>query len=394
MVYDFESCPQRWGMNASKWEPLEKTKYAFSPEIVPLSTADMELRCCPEIVAEVTRLAQFGLYGYGSAGADFFQAVCGWMEKRHAWQAQPEWLVPYAGVVPALFTCVQAFTEPGDGVIIQTPVYFPFRMAIEKNGRRVLCNRLLEQEGCYTIDFADLEEKCQAAKMLILCSPHNPVGRVWTAEELRRLGEICQRHGVLVIADEIHHDLVLGPNTHYCYAALGEAFARNCVVATAASKSFNLAGFTTSSIFIPNPALRARFQQVSGENGVHYTSYMGPAATIAAYSKGAAWLDALLEHLQGNFTFLKAFLAEKLPNVRISPLEGTYLAWLDFRSFGLDSKALETFLQADCGLFLNAGEMFGQAGAGFARMNIACSRPVLQAALARLHDGAQKRGLA
>ncbi len=394
MSYDFENFPRRWGMDSGKWAPLEKTKWAFSDEIAPFSTADMDLLCAPEIRAEIEKLAALGIYGYGNAGPAFTDAVQRWMARRHGWQVEAEWMVTSAGVVPALFLCVQAFTRPGDGVIIQTPVYFPFRFAIAANGREVLENRLLEQDGHYEMDFDDLEEQCKKAKMLILCSPHNPVGRVWTEEELRRVGEICGRHNVLVVADEIHHDLILGPRKHSCYAALDAAFAQNCVIATAASKSFNLAGFATSSIIIPNESLREAYKKAATAAGAGmFNSYMGPAATTAAYNKGEAWLEALLEHLRGNYAYLCSFLAENIPQLRVSPLEGTYLAWLDCRALGLAPEARTEFLLQDCGILTNAGRMFGAGGEGFERWNLACPRKVLADALERLRAGLNARGM-
>lgn len=392
MKYNFETYPKRWGINASKWAPLEKTKYGFADDIAPFSTADMDLYCCPEIIEEVTRRAQLGVYGYGEAGPDFYEATVNWMKERHGWDAKKEWLQPFAGVVAAVFHCVQAYTEVGDEVIIQTPVYFPFHAAVMNNNRKLVYNELKIENGRYVMDYDDLEEKCKTAKMLILCSPHNPVGRVWTEEELRRLGDICNKNGVVVIADEIHHDLVFEPHVQVPYATLGKEYEQNCVITTAASKTFNLAAFNTSCIFIPNPELRKKFDKVAGETGSHYNSYMGPAATVTAFTKGGPWLDELLVHLKGNFDYLKSFLNEKIPEVKVFDLEGTYLVWMDFRCFGLNKDELEKFMTEECGLFLDEGYVFGECGAGYERINIACTRKVLADALDRLYEGAKKRG--
>lgn len=361
---------------------------------VPLSVADMEFCTAPCIVEAIKAEADFALWGYHMVTPQFRQACCDWMKTRHSWEVQPKWLTPIEQVVPSLYVSLFAFTQPGDGVIVQTPAYHHFIGATEHTGRRVLENRLLvDEKGYYTIDFADLEEKAKDAKMMFLCSPHNPSGRVFTTEELKRIGDICLKHGVLVVADEVHHDLIQPGYTHTVYAALGGEYEQNCVVCTSLSKTFNLAGLCFATIIIPNDALRAKFQDTMSSYGFKHTSRFGPVAHEAAYRRGGEWLDELLQVIKGNYEFFKAFMAEYFPKVVVTELEGTYLAWFNCTSLGMNDNELRDFLTDECLLYLDNGVEFGPAGSGYQRINLACPRKTLSDALERLLAGAKARGI-
>ena len=391
-MYDFETLRQRRDGSAEKWNAMIRAGNT-DPDMIPFSVADMEFLAAPEILDTLREKVEFGVFGYTAPDDSYREAVCRWMERRHRWQIQPEWQIQTSGVVAAIGAAIRAFTQPGDGILIQPPVYPPFRRMIVKNGRTLLENPLKWENGRYVMDFDDLEEKAKKAKLLLLCSPHNPVGRVWTKEELKKVAEICNRHNILVFSDEIHFDFVYPGHVHTVYATLSEACRENCIVGTAASKSFNLAGLSTSNIIIPNEGLRKQFaRQVYLEAG-RLNQYFGMAATKAAYEKGAGWLDALLVYLKENESFCRKFLAEHFPEVIVSPLEGTYLLWADFRSFSLDAKSLEQFMTQEAKLFLDEGWIFGAEGEGFERINLACPRRYLQKALERLYQAAQKNGL-
>ena len=393
-MYDFTTWHRRVGIGAEKWEAIERAGIT-DPAVVPFSVADMEWETAPEIQQALVEKALYGCYGYTVASEEYNQAVTGWMAKRHGWQVDPAWMVQSFGVVPAIGTAIQAFTQPGDGVIIQTPVYHPFRKVTESLGRQVVENPLKVEAGRYAMDFDDLAEKAARpeVKMLLLCSPHNPVGRVWTRAELERVAEICLEHNVLVFSDEIHFDFIFPGHSHTVYASLSDACRDNCIIGTAASKSFSLAGLCTSNIIIPNPQLRAAFEETMGKTAGFFNNYFGLAATQAAYQYGEGWLEAMLDEVKGNFDYVKAYLGEKFPSVGVTELEGTYLMWVDFRSFGLEGEALRDFFTKEALLFCNDGAMFGEAGAGFLRINLACPRACLEAAMDRLDRAAEKRGL-
>lgn len=391
MKYDFETLKSRRGLNAGKWAALEHGPHA-GEDVVPFSVADMEFVTPPEIVDAVVQRAEFGLYGYTFPGDEFYDAVTGWMQRRHGWTVQREWIVAVDGIVGGLYEAVKALTEPGDEVIIQPPVYFPFRASIENTGRTVVENPLKLENGRYAMDLDDLAEKAKTAKAIIVCSPHNPVGRVWTAEELRALGDICIANGVVMIVDEIHHDIVRPGVHHTAFGTLGEAYAQNAVICTAASKTFSIPGLATSSIIIPNETLRERFKGQLDRDGRHFQSLFGITATAAAYDKCADWVDEMNEYVAENYRTLCAFCAERMPGVAVYPLEGTYLAWIDFGAFGLDHKALTAFLESDCGVYMNDGAMFGAGGEGFGRMNLACPRRYVTQALERIEAAARAKG--
>ncbi len=397
MTYDFETNIDRDpGLRGTgKYNIMRDSKGQKPPAgTIPLSVADMEFRTAPCVIEAIKAEADFGLWGYHMVTDSFRQSCCQWMSERHNWQMKPEWIVPIEQVVPSLYVSLFAFTQPGDGVIVQTPAYHHFIGATEHTGRKVLENRLLvDSQGRYTIDFDDLREKAKQAKLMFLCSPHNPSGRVFTPDELRQIGDICLENDVLVVSDEVHHDLIQTGYTHTVYAALGERYAQNSVICTSLSKTFNLAGLCFASIIIPNDNLRATFQNTMSTHGFKHTSRFGPVAHEAAYRNGAPWLDALICYVKENYGYFRAFMAEHFPKVAVTELEGTYLAWFNCTSFGMSDAELSAFLTDECLLYLDSGLEFGQAGSGYQRINLACPRNILEDALNRLYAGAKARGL-
>lgn len=348
--------------------------------------ADMDFASPRAVQDALLRRVQHGVYGYTVKSQAYTDSIVSWMGRRHGWAIDGSWIVPAPGVVPALAVIVQAFTQPGDGVLIQPPVYHPFKRTIESWGRRVVENPLVERDGRYEVDFDDLEQKARQAKVMFLCSPHNPVGRVWHEDELRRIGEICLRHQVLVVADEIHADLVFAPHRHIPFASLSERFAANSITCAAPSKTFNLAGLNTAYVVAPNAAIQARYAAMSAKASMAELNVFGSEAMIAAYNEGEAWLDALLLYLKENFNYLQSFIETEIPAVKVFPLEGTYLAWLDFRGLELGVQELDHLLVHEARVGLNEGHLFGREGEGFQRMNIACPRSLLAEGLTRLRD--------
>lgn len=390
MKYDFENAHARVNMEAAKWDAMGS---APAEGVVPLSVADMELLSPPQIIEELKRTAEFGMWGYTQWGGRYASAVRHWMSSRHGWDIQPDWIVQTNGVVQALYAAVRAYTNPGDGVLLITPVYPPFYQAVEQNGRRIVESPLLLENGRYQVNFTDFEEKARTCRMFILCSPHNPVGRVWTPEELRRIGDICLKYNVLVVSDEIHFDLIMPGHQHTCYATLGDTYAENCVVCTAPSKTFSLAGLCVANILVPNAGLRNKLARQVSLSGCNTFSIFGLRALEAGYTQCADWVDQLNEHIWGNYLYLKKFMAQHFPGVWVAQLEGTYLGWFDCRCFGMDGHTLGNFLRAEAQLYLNDGYVFGLAGDGFQRINLACGRVVLENALERLRRAVELRGM-
>jgi len=393
MKYDFETMISRAGTGSSKWNQMYSFNPDVPPDIVPFSVADMELKNPPEVVSGLQKYVGEVVMGYTNPGDSFFNAVKSWMKRRHNWDIEADWIAATPGVVAAFFMAVNAFAKKGEGVIVMTPVYYPFYMAIEYNERKIARNPLLYKDGDYTIDYDGLEAlaKDPANKVLLFSSPHNPVGRVWTEEELRRVGDICNANGVLMLSDEIHNDLIMPGYHHTVYATLGEEYKNNCIVLTAPSKTFNLAGLQGSNIIIPNEEIREVYRrQVRNETSLTRLNMFAYKACEIAYNESEEWLNQLIVHIQANYDFLKAFMAEHLPKVDVVRLEGTYLVWMDFRSYGLDSKVLERIMQFEALLFLDEGYIFGPDGEGFERINIACPKDVLEAGLIRLRDAMKK----
>lgn len=385
MKYDFDQVIERKHTNSLKWDFLE-SKFG-EKDLLPMWVADMDFKAPQPVIEAVMRKAGEGIYGYADRLDPYYEAVTGWMERRHGWKIEREWITYSPGVVSALNWLVRAYAQPGDKVVLQAPVYYPFYSAIENNGCEVLVNELQLENGRYCMDFEDLEKILSGSsrvRMLILCSPHNPVGRVWTREELAQLGELCLRHGVIVVADEIHGDLVYEGHQHTPLALLSGELAQNSITCTAPSKTFNLAGLQTANIIIPNRDLRRTYLDILELNGVRRPNIFGITAVEAAYNHGEEWLEQLLKYLKGNLDYLTQFIGANLPQVQVIQPEGTYLVWLDFRAFGLGGKALEQIMLKKARLALDEGYVFGPGGEGFERINIACPRSMLREGLERM----------
>ena len=380
MQYDFETFHPRAGMEAFKWDALGEDA---EKGIVPLSVADMELLSPPEIIEELKKAAAFGMWGYTWWNEKYAAAVKHWMQTRHGWAIQSDWIVQTNGVVQGLYAAVRAYTDPGDKVLLITPVYYPFYRAVKLNGRTVVESPLKLADGRYEIDFEDLDRKAEGCKMLILCNPHNPVGRVWTAEELRRVGDICLAHGLLVVSDEIHFDIIMPGYKHTSYPTLGEKYASRCVLFTAASKTFSLAGLCVGNAIIPDPDLRKKLDDEVNVSGCYSYSTFGLRALETGYMQCADWVDQLNEHIWGNYQYFKAFMAQHFPDIWVADLEGTYLCWFDCRCLGMPGEELAKFLQEKAKLYFDDGFIFSPAGDGFERINLACPRKVLADALDR-----------
>jgi cystathionine beta-lyase len=348
--------------------------------------ADMDFAAPPCVQEALIRRARHGIFGYSEPDAAYFDVVGKWFKERFNWDIRRDWLTITPGVVNALFVAIRALTKPGDGVVIQQPVYYPFEAAIRQTGRQLLVNELILSDGHYSIDFQDFEEKIKQAKMFIMCSPHNPVGRVWSKDELTRMGEICLRYGVIIIADEIHEDFVFAGKKHLVFAALGEDVSGITVTCTSPSKTFNIAGLVHANIFISNKTLRDKFKEEYAHSGLGQPGVMGLTACKAAYEGGSEWLALLLDYIAGNMLFLKTYLSEHIPKIKLIEPEGTYLAWLDFNGLGLSAQRLDEAITQKGKVWLNAGFTFGKGGEGFERMNVACPRSVLNNALERLRN--------
>jgi cystathionine beta-lyase len=346
----------------------------------------MDFKTSSYVQDALAECVEHGIFGYSESRESYFQAAAGWMKKHFDWEVSPEWLVKTPGVVFALNTAVQAFTQPGDGVLIQPPVYYPFRQSIEQNGRVVVCNNLIYgADHRYHIDFQDFEQKLvqEKVKLFLLCNPHNPVGRVWTEEELLRMGELCRAHQVLVVSDEIHEDFVF-QGRHHVFAGLRAYLADNSITCTAPSKTFNLAGLQVSNVFISNPKLRRAFRKQVRKNGYSNPNGLGIVACEAAYRHGEVWYQAMHDYVGENIAFTRNYVEKELPGIDMTESEGTYLVWLDFRGTGLSPEEINRKIIQEAKLWLDQGEMFGDSGRYFQRINVACPIVVLEEALKRL----------
>jgi cystathionine beta-lyase len=388
MKYNFDRIIDRNGTFSVKWDKDFLREQFKSDDVLPLWVADMDFQCPQPVIDALKRRAEQEIYGYSwHKTSVYLDAVSNWMRRRHEWKIDNEWIVFSPGIVPAIKMLVQTFTNIGEKVIVQPPVYYPFFSAVENNGRILLKNQLRYENKRYTFDFEDFEKKAKdpLTKMFILCSPHNPVGRVWTEKELRRLGDICLENNVLIISDEIHHDLILSGYTHTLFSTISEEFERNTIMCTAPSKTFNIAGLGTSNIIIPDDKLRESFSYtISNRNSVGSPNAFGIVALIAAYNEAEEWLSQALKYIENNFKFLKEFVNERLPHVDFIDPEGTYLAWLNCNRLGMDDKKLSKFLLKKAKVALDDGIIFGPGGEGFERINVACPKSILEECMNRI----------
>lgn len=394
MSYDWTKSIDRTGTGSYKWDQMTGWNPDVQPGIYPFSVADCDIPPTDELKEGLLEFVNTGVFGYTGPTKGYIDAVINWMKNRHQWDIQKDWIVMSPGVVSALYTCLKAYTQEGDGIIIQQPVYYPFAKSIENTKRTLVNNALVDRNGHYEIDFEDLEAKAKDPKntLMILCSPHNPVGRVWTVEELTRIGNICADNNVILVSDEIHFDLVRPGVKHTVLAKLSEKLAQNTVTLTAPSKSFNIAGLQTSNIIIANEKLRDAFKGTNEQNGFHTLNAFGLKACEIVYTRSEAWLDQFIALIYKNADLLKAYMAKELPMIKVYELEGTYLQWMDFRALGMSNEDLETFLHKDCQLFFDEGYVFGPEGNGFERMNIACPTEMMLDGLKRLKAELDKRG--
>jgi len=384
MNYNFNKITDRHGSNSIKTDlAVVRGKPA---DVLSLWVADMDFPTSPAILEALHKKIDHGIFGYSCLDESFYSALSNWMKNEHDFIFDRHELVTTPGVVFAIASAIKAFTKEGEAVIIQTPVYYPFKNMIEANERKLVTSSLFESNGKWQIDFEDFEKKIieNKVKLFILCSPHNPVSRVWTCEELQKLAEICLRYNVIVFADEIHNDFVYAPNIHTVFSTLSHEIAQNCIVSMSPSKTFNLAGLQFSTNFIKNPVLRAKFKAERDKTGYDEPSLMGLVAARAAYESGKPWLEELKNHLQSNIEFVRTYLAEKLPNVRLIEPEGTFLLWLDFSDYGFSDAELDELIVNKAKVWLDRGSMFGPEGEGYQRINIATPQPLLEEALKRI----------
>ncbi|MFC5468704.1 MalY/PatB family protein [Cohnella suwonensis] len=387
MKYDFDKRIDRTGTASYKWDQSEKL--FGHADILPLWVADMDFEAPKEVVEAIKRRADIGMYGYTFRTQDYYDAVGGWLDRRHGWKIEQDWITSSPGVVPALSLLVLALTEPGDGIILQSPVYYPFYDVIKMNGRTVVDNALVLENGQYRIDFELLEQQAKAgAKMLLLCSPHNPGGRVWKREELERIGEICDAYGLFVVADEVHQDLVFSGHKHIPYASLSDKFAQHSATCIATSKTFNLAGLQTASVIIPNAEIRRKYNALLKTLSIHMESFFGLTAVVSSYNHGEEWLEQLLVYLEGNLDALVDYLGKHLPQVKVIRPEATYLVWLDCAAISGKPQELKKLMFDEAGVAFSEGSVFGKQGEGFLRVNLACPRSLLLEALEKFANAA------
>ncbi len=389
--YDFSNVTDRHGTSSLKYDfGIERRR---RDDLLPLWVADMDFRLPEEILDDIRSRVDHGIFGYTDPKEDYQQAVANWYSQRHGFEIEKGWNTVVPGIVYAIAVAVRAFTKPGESVIIQEPVYYPFRETIELNKRKVVNNQLVYKDGHYEIDFEDFEKKVaeENVKLFLLCSPHNPAGRVWTKEELIKLGDICAKHNVTIFADEIHSDFVFKGYKHTSFITLGEKYTENLILGTSPSKTFNIAGLQIANIIIPNESVRYRFKTENDAGGYSQCNAIGLTATKACYEKGGQWVDELLTYLEGNLDYIRSFIKEKLPKIKLIEPEGTYLIWLDFADAFDNYRELRKFIEDEAKLWLDGGVIFGRETALFERINIASPRSIIEQAMEQLYAAYIKR---
>jgi cystathionine beta-lyase len=383
MLYDFDTIPDRRNTYSSKWDNTEKL--FGRGDVLPMWVADMDFLLPPELEEAIEKRLKRGVLGYTTVLPSFSKTISDWLAKRHGWQVDGSWIVFAPNVVFAVNTAITTFTDPGDRIVVQPPVYPPLFRSVRRNGRELVYNHLKISGSRYVMDLEDLSRKLrEPTRMLLLCSPHNPVGRVWDKEELAAVIDLCRSRGVMIVSDEIHFDLVFDGYRHIPTATLAQD--ANIITLSSPSKTFNIPGIHISYVVIPEAEARRQYSERMRDIGISGPGLFGIVATEAAYSSCSGWLDELLGYLEGNLDFLIGFLEQRLPHIRAFRPEGTYLVWLDFRKLGLDDKNLKDFLVQRAGLGLSEGSTFGPGGEGFQRMNIGCPRSLLEQALTKLEQ--------
>lgn len=392
MKYDFETLISRKNQGSYKWEQMYEWNPNVADDVVPLSVADMEIKTAPEIVEGLKNFLDNAILGYTGQYPDFINAVKNWCEKQYGYTFEKSWLINTPGVVNAFYGAVNAFTEKGDGVIIFKPVYYPFSMAINENERELINCPLIEKNGFYTIDFEKFDElsKNPKVKLLIFCNPHNPVGRVWTKEELTKVTEICLKNNVIIVSDEIHCDLIMPGHKFTSMMTIKNGIEDKLITCFAPSKTFNLAGLATSNIIVPNEELRKKYFATLSVMKNTQVNILGYKACEIAYNKCENWLKELIQVLDKNQKLVKNFFEEKFPKIKAPLIEGTYLMWLDFRALNLSNEDLEKFMHLEAEFFTDEGYIFGEEGNGFERVNLAAPTHVIEKALVRLEEALKK----
>lgn len=381
--YNFDEIVQREGTNCIKYDARER--FFGSKDVLPLWVADIDFKTPDFIVDAIKKRTEHEIFGYTFRSDSYYQSIIDWMKRRHNWEIQKEWISFSPGVVAGLTYAIEAFSKPGDGVVVQSPVYFPFFDSVKGTKRKMIDNPLKIENGRYTFDFEDLKSKIdENTKLLLLCNPQNPGGMVWTLEELTQLSTLCLENNIMIISDEIHSDLIYKGQKHIPLAGISEEVAQNCMISMAPSKTFNVAGFSSSLVIIPNKPKLARYERAIGVAHLHMGNIFGTVATEAAYSNGDQWLEQMLEYLWENYLLLEDFIKTRLPKVTVMKPEATYLIWLDFREYGMKNKELSEFATKQAKVGLNDGGRFGSGGDGWLRINIGCPRSILQEALERL----------
>lgn len=383
---NFDAVIDRRNTRSLKFDFARKRRM---PEgLLPLWVADMDFQTSSYVQEALMKEVSHGIFGYSEVQEEYFEIVKSWMKRHYDWDVEAKWLVKTPGIVYMLGMAVQAFTEVGDSVMIQLPVYYPFREVIEDNQRKMISNTLvIGEDGKYRIDFDDFEDQVvrEQVKLFFLCNPHNPVGRVWTEEELRKIGDICWKHHVIVVSDEIHADFVFR-GKHQVFAKLDPRYKEITITCTSPSKTFNLAGLQISNNFIADTQIRRRLRKQIDASGYSQLNVMGLVACEAAYRDGEAWYQAMYAYVKDNIAYCKRFIAEEIPQISMVDPEGTYLVWLDFRNLGLSDEELEHLIIHQAGLWLDSGRIFGESGRGFQRINVACPRKTLETALVQLAE--------
>ncbi len=384
--YNFDEIINREGTNCLKYDA--RSWFFKSDEVLPLWVADMDFKTPDFIVDAIKERTKHEIFGYTFRCDKYYQSIINWMKRRHNWEVQKEWISYSPGVVAGLTLAVETFTKTGDKIIVQPPVYFPFFDLVKGSKRKIIENPLKIENGRYTFDFEDLKSKIDKnTKMLLLCNPQNPGGMVWTREELTELGNICIENNILVVSDEIHSDLIFKGHKHIPFASISQEFADNCLVCMAPSKTFNVAGFSSSLVIIPNKAKFTRYERTLGVGHLGMGNIFGTVAMQAAYTHGDEWLEQLIAYLQDNYNYLEAFIKENLPKIRVMKPEATYLIWLDFKEYGMKNEELFNYAIEKAQVGLNDGGRFGTGGDGWLRINIGCPRNTLKEALGRLKKG-------